>query len=135
MASRINPVRVVAVVVISLMLLGILALIASGQEPYVAASVKGYLHARFDLLRGKRELHVTVYQKGQRARSAYWVTRWGLPTSVKYYNCLKSSPCSAYHRSYDAQVRKAIKQEFGYDVLAAIEDANRSYISIQIHHE
>ena len=129
MNTKINLRRIAAGLTLGLLVFGCVSLIASGQVPYVAASARGYLHARIDLLLGKRELQ--IYRANPAARR---ITRLGLPTSEHYPSCLPGSVCGTFHRSYDAEVRRSIRRDFGYDIFSELEQPSAKDISIVIQH-
>jgi len=134
MASQINPVRVVAIVVVSLLLFGVLFLVVTGQLPYLAASTAGYLRAKVDVLAGKRELQISSLSRGFPSALARQITSLGLPTTEHYYDCLTESTCGTYHRAYNAEVRRSIRRDFGYDIFNELEQPSAEDMSILIQH-
>lgn len=136
MKSEVQPKRLLVLLVAGLLLLGLVALVASGEALHMGAATAGYVRANLDLLAGKRVLHVSSrVPYSESGRPAQMISKLGLPTEEMHYSCLASTPCGSFHRAYDSQVRKEINRSFGYDVIAEIQDQRRTAITIVIHHK
>lgn len=134
MGSQVSLVRVAVAVLVCLLLLGASYLILTGSLSNSFAVAKGFVHANWDISRGRWVLHVpSSRSRGGRPAEIGLIRAAGIETSVEYYGCLGAAPCAAYHEAYDTQVRNSINRRFGYDIFA--EDFRRSDITILIKHE
>lgn len=136
MGSQVSLVRIAMALAIGLVLLGSVGLFFTENLWDGLAAARGYVHARFDLLLGKRELHVSAYRSsGRPSIPTNWLMKAGYEYSLKHYRCVGSTPCYSYHETYDAQARRAINRDFGYDIFAEYAAYRHSHITIMIEHE
>ncbi len=135
MKTRLSLVRKGVALAASLLALGFVGLTLTGSLWDGIAAARGLTHAKFDLLLGKRELHLSAHQsRGRSSIPTTWLMRAGYEYSLKHYRCVGSTPCFSYHETYDAQVRRAINRDFGYDIFSEYASYRTSKITIMVRH-
>jgi hypothetical protein len=135
MKTQLSLVRIGVALAASLLALGLIGLTLTGSLWDEIAASGGFTHAKFDLLLGKREFHLSAYQsRGRSSIPSPWLRRAGYKYSVKHYVCVGDTSCYSYHETYDAQVRKAINRDFGYDIFSEYAAYQSAGVTIMVQH-